>query len=107
MSRSRTALTLAEYFIATLRFDVVDMGASSVPPCCIRRRHVLHAAVELDAAKRRLARVPVRLHRTQLSKCVAEQRDRHRQRVRLAALEALPVAQRVVDALEGLRLEGG
>eukprot|EP00315_Gephyrocapsa_oceanica_P031652 CAMPEP_0185413228 /NCGR_PEP_ID=MMETSP1365-20130426/4847_1 /TAXON_ID=38817 /ORGANISM="Gephyrocapsa oceanica, Strain RCC1303" /LENGTH=109 /DNA_ID=CAMNT_0028016053 /DNA_START=214 /DNA_END=543 /DNA_ORIENTATION=+ len=33
MSRSSTALTLAEYLIATARFDVVLIGASSVPPC--------------------------------------------------------------------------
>mmetsp|Transcript_35115 Transcript_35115/g.105621 ORF Transcript_35115/g.105621 Transcript_35115/m.105621 type:complete len:250 (-) Transcript_35115:527-1276(-) len=73
----------------------------SAPP----RRHVLHAAVQLDTADCFVwsRRVPVRLDRSQLAQRIAEQCDCHRQRVRLAALETLLVAQRVVDRTVGLR----
>ena len=39
-----------------------------------------HAAVEIDAARRRLARALIRLHRPQLAEGVAKQRHRDRQR---------------------------
>ena len=67
------------------------------------RRHVFHAAVEIDAAHRRLARVLIRLHRPQLAEGVAKQRHRDRQLVRLAALESRLVTERVVDRAERLR----